>query len=207
MNLNTFFALILPLLMSTTKCFADNLGLFPKTYISVQESIYSGDKNISFSEGSPGYGLELTVLNEGRTLAPFFSSSISMINSRQSFLDSTTSVSAGFLYYGAEAEAGLIFFPISRRNKGFNAFLSGAGIVGYNFLSIDKNVSLTNIPHNDQSFSAGYSAGLGAEWIVSTDSSRKWTLFSKIEYKSASATLLKKTFSINRGCLSVGIGW
>lgn len=168
--------------------------------------MYSGDKNTSLGEGSPGYGVEITISNDGYFLIPFFSSSLSMINSKQSFLDSATPVTSNFTYYGAEADVGLLLFPLSRRTKGFNTFLSGAGIVGYNFIALSKSTVLTSIPHNDQSFSAGYSAGLGAEWILGEDK-KKWSLLAKVEYKSASSTLLKRTFDLNRVCLSLGMGW
>ncbi len=202
-----FHIFIISMLIFSGNCFADNLGLFPKTQLAVQQNLYTGDKNASLSESSPGYGLEGLVMEEGRHFSPFFAASIATITGKQSFLDSLTAVKASFVYYGAEADAGLLFFPISRRIKGINIYFSAAGLVGYNFIAIDKDTVLSTIPYNDQAFSAGYSAGIGAEWILSNSSTRKWTLAGKIEYKNSSATLLKRTFGFNRGCFSLGLAW
>ncbi len=186
--------------------FAQVPGSYPKTYLSAQENIYTGQNDFSFAGGSPGYGLKLTVLDEGQYFAPYFAADFSTINSSQNFLDSTTTVKANFVYYGSDADLGLFFFPIRRREKGFNVFVSGGGILGYNFISLNKNVTLNSIPYSDQAFSAGYTAGIGVELIFG-QVDRKWSLLAEVEYKSSTAKLLNSTFSLNNGCFSIGVGW
>jgi hypothetical protein len=186
---------------------ANNYGVYPRTRLSAHQSLYSGEKGKSFAETSVGYGAGVSVFLDGRHFIPFFGFNVGTMTGRQAFLDNSTEVTSSFTYYSASTEMGLQIFPIERRTKGFNVYFVGIGIVGYNFVALSKSVTLTSIPYSDQSFSAGYAAGIGTEWIMNNASPNKWALNAEVIFKKESATLFKQTFDLSSMVFSVGLGW
>lgn len=186
---------------------ANNYGIYPRTRLGARQSLYSGEKGKSFTEASVGYGAGVSVFLDGRHFIPFFGFNVGTMTGRQVFLDNSTEVTSSFTYYSAATEMGLQIFPIERRTKGFNVYFVGMGIVGYNFVALSKNVTLTSIPYSDQSFSAGYAAGIGTEWIMNNASPNKWALNAEVLFKKESATLFKQTFDLSSMVFSVGLGW
>lgn len=175
--------------------------------MSAHQNLYSGEKGKSFAETSAGYGAGISVFLDGRHFIPFFGFKVGTMTGRQVFLDNTTEVTTSFNFYSATTDIGLQIFPIERRTKGFNVYFTGIGIIGYNFVALSKSASLTSIPYSDQSFSAGYAAGIGSEWILSNASVSKWTLNAEVLFKKESATLFKQTFDLSSMVFSVGLGW
>lgn len=186
---------------------ASSFGLFPKTRIGARQALYSGEKGKSFAEASLGYGGNVTVFLNGSRLIPYFGFSFNTISGRQTFLDNTTEVSSSFNFYSAATELGFQVYPIERRTKGLNVYFSGVGVVGYNFIALSKSTTLSSIPYSDQAFSAGYVAGVGAEWILSNTSLNRWTMNVEVLYREENATLLKKTFDLSSLIFAVGFGW
>ncbi len=186
---------------------ANNIGKYPRTRLGIHQSLYSGEKGKSFTETSVGYGAGVSVFLDGRHFIPFFGFNVGTMSGRQIFLDGSTEVTSPFNYYSAAAEMGLKVFPIERKTKGFNVYFVGKGIAGYNFVALSKSVTLTSIPYSDQSFSSGYTAGIGSEWIMNNASPSKWTLNAEVHLKKESATLFKQTFDLSSMIFSVGLGW
>ncbi len=186
---------------------AGNYGVYPRTRLNVHQNLYSGEKGKSFAETSVGYGAGVSVFLDGRHFIPFFGFKVGTMTGRQVFLDGTTEVTASFSSYSAATEMGLQIFPIERRTKGFNVYFLGIGLVGYNFVALSKNATLSSIPYSDQSFSGGYAAGIGTEWILNNASPNKWALNAEVVFKKESATLFKQTFDLSSMVFSVGLGW
>lgn len=186
---------------------ANNYGLYPRTRLSAHQNLYSGDKGKSFAEASTGYGAGISVFLDGKHFIPFFGFKIGTMTGRQVFLDDSTEVTSSFNFYSATTDIGLQIFPIERRTKGFNVYFTGIGIIGYNFVALSKSTTLTNIPYSDQSFSGGYAAGIGSEWIMNNASPNKWALNAEVLFKKESATLFKRTFDLSSMVFSVGLGW
>ena len=187
--------------------FAQGNILFPKTRLQAHQTLYSGEKGQSFAEAGAGWGVGITSYSDGRRLAPFLGLHLTVMTGRQTFLDNETEVSASFNSYLASTEIGANFYPIERRTRGMNVYISGAGLVGYNFVSLSRGASLSSIPYSDQSFSGGYALGMGAEWILSTIGPTKWTMTTDFLFKKESAVLLKKQFDLSSIVFSVGFGW
>lgn len=201
------FLIICVLLFICSVSEASNYGVYPRTRLGIHQSLYSGEKGKSFTETSVGYGAGVSVFLDGRHFIPFFGFNIGTMAGRQAFLDNSTEVTTSFNYYSAATEMGLQIFPIERRTKGLNVYFVGIGVVGYNFVALSKSATLTSIPYSDQSFSAGYAAGIGTEWIMNNASPNKWALNAEVIFKKESATLFKQTFDLSSMVFSVGLGW
>lgn len=90
--------------------------------------------------------------------------------------------------------------------RGFNVYFSSGGVLGYNFVALGKEVDLQSIRYSDQSFSTGYMAGIGSEWILSSVSNNKWNLNAEVLYKSENATLLNTKYDLSCMIFSLGLG-
>lgn len=197
------------IILISSMCFVAraDIGSFPRTFVVVGQNIHTGDDNESFAEGGNGTKISLLVITQKKILVPFFSTSLNFMQSSQTFLDRTTEVTSRFNYYSAEANLGARFYPLVREKEGFNPFISGGALIGYNIIQLNKNTSLTSIPHSDQSFSGGYTAGMGAEWIVDKVGNYRTTLLFQAQYHASTATLLDRTFNLNHFSFGIGIGW
>ncbi|MBX3040542.1 MAG: hypothetical protein KF789_07550 [Bdellovibrionaceae bacterium] len=195
------------ILLSNVSTAKADYAMFPRTRLSGQQTYFSGDTGKSFGESGAGYGFGLTVLGDGSYLVPFAGFSATTLAGSQTFLDGTSKVTPKFSFYSASTQLGLQLYPIQRRKKGFNVYVSALGSVGYNYISLNKSVAFTNIPNSDQAFSLGYAAAAGGEWIVSDDGARRWGFFGEISLSKQSATLLKQQFDLSGLTMAVGIGW
>lgn len=202
-----FAYFVVSVLLSASPAQASLYGDFPRTRLSLHQNLYSGEKGKSFAEASTGVGAGVSVFLDGKYLIPFFGFKFNSMAGRQMFLDDRTEVSTTFTYYSAAADIGLHIFPIERRSQGLNVYLIGLGTVGYNLVALAKGTTLASIPHSDQSFSAGYGAGIGAEWILSNTSMSKWTIGAEVALKQESATLFKRRYDLSHLQISFGMGW
>lgn len=183
------------------------LSPYPRTRVSVNQYLFSGDKFKSFSESQSATGASMKVQSGSLHFAPVFGFNLLALNGRQSFYDGgTTAVTSSFNYYSASTDIGLQYFILERSKKGMNIFLSGSGILGYNFISLSKNTTLTTIPYSDKSFSYGYAAGIGAEFIFS-GANNKWSLYLDAQIREESTEILKQNFDLGGLMISLGLGW
>lgn len=201
-----FIFLFLIVLASAT-VEAQELSTYPRTRIHLHENLYSGEKGRSFAESGAGFGGAITVTRDGIYFVPFFSFGISTVSNRQVFLDGATQVTSAFTYYAANTDLGLQFFPIARRKSGFNLYVKGGGILGYNLLAINRAATLTTIPYSDQAFSFGYLAGVGTELVFKSMGPRKWSLTAEVLFREESATLMERQFDLSSLQIALGIGW
>nr|BFD59462.1 hypothetical protein CKG001_15690 [Bdellovibrio sp. CKG001] len=202
-----YFTLFCALFTASKDCEANQAGIFPSTRFSAYQSNYSGEPGKSFAETATGLGAGLTVFMDGKRLIPYFGFKVGSMAGTQTFLDGTTEVSSSFKYYNSSAEAGLQLFVIERKKRGFNAYFSAGGVLGYNFVALGKTVELENIQRSDQSFSVGYAAGIGTEWILTSANNNKWNFNTEVLYKGESTTLFKSKYDLSCMVFSIGLGW
>ncbi|WP_374001780.1 hypothetical protein [Bdellovibrio bacteriovorus] len=202
-----YFTLFCAFFAASKDCEANQSGLFPSTRFSAYQSIYSGEPGKSFAETATGLGAGITVFMDGKRLIPYFGFKVGSMTGTQTFLDGTAEVSSSFKYYNSTAEAGLQLFVIERKKRGFNVYFSGGGVLGYNFVALGKTVELQNIHRSDQSFSTGYAAGIGSEWILTSANNNKWNFNSEVLYKSEGATLFNSKYDLSCMVFSIGLGW
>lgn len=181
--------------------------LYPKTRLMIHQVMYSGEKGKSFAETGIGYGISLSVFADGNFLSPYFSIQGASLKNNQIFLDGPNEVKSSFIYYYGAAEPGIQYYVIPRRKTGANVYISGSGIIGYNYVALEKNLSLSHISNTDQSFSLGYATGIGTEYVFSSNPKSRWALIGQIQYRQEKAQLLKTNFDISSLNLSVGASW
>ena len=189
-------------------CYSQVISSYPRARISANQYLFSGDKYKSFSESQSATGASIKIQSGGAHFAPVFGFNLLALNGRQDFYDGSTNVVTSiFNYYSASTDIGLQYFILERSKKGMNIFLSGAGVLGYNLISLSKNTTLTTIPYNDKSFSYGYAAGIGAEFIFSTAPNYKWSLYLDVQMREESTQLLEQNFDLGGLMISLGLGW
>lgn len=169
--------------------------------------MYSGEKGKSFAEAATGFGAGVSVFSDGKHFVPLFGLKIGKVSGRQKFFDDTTEVATPFNFYSATTDLGFQIFPIERRTKGFNVYFVGMGVAGYNFIALADSATLTSIPYSDQSFSAGYAAGIGSEWILDVASLNNWAINFEVLFRNEKTTLLNDEFDLSCMMFSVGLGW
>jgi hypothetical protein len=175
--------------------------------MGVLSAAYSGEEGRSFAESSPALGFTLNVSSEAQHFSPFVGLKLITASGDQTFLDGTTELESKFIYYSASVELGVHLYPLERRSRGINVYVSGGASLGYNYLALGKKTEVTNIPKSDQVFSAGYVAGFGFEWILSQSGRDRWSLFGEAMAVTESTRLLEKTYKLDRMILAVGLGW
>ncbi len=207
MNYNLGLLFLIFVLVSSPKSFGQVVSPYPRTRVSVNQYLFSGDKYKSLAESQSALGASIKVQSAGSYFAPVFGFNLLGLNGRQDFYDGgTTAVTSPFNYYSASTDIGLQYFILERSKKGMNIFLSGSGILGYNFISLSKNTTLTTIPYSDKSFSYGYAAGIGAEFIFS-GANNKWSIYLDAQIREESTQILDQNFDLGGLMISLGLGW
>lgn len=209
LNRNYLYTLgIVFLLLAASAAHANSRNAsYPKTRMGVLSAAYSGEEGRSFAESSPAMGLTLNVSSEAKHFSPFVGLKLITVSGDQTFLDGTTEIESKFVYSSASVELGVHLYPLERRSRGINVYVSGGASLGYNYLALDKDTEVTDIPKSDQVFSAGYVAGFGFEWILSEAGRDRWSLFGEAMAVTESTTLLEKTYKLDRMILAVGLSW
>lgn len=202
-NSLTFIFLLVFCELSFAKVIKD----FPPAKFMGFISNFSGDEGNSFSKTKTSYGIGVSVQTDGKTLSPIMGVKVFQASGNQNFLDGSIKVNSNYMYYGASTELGVIFFPIERQKHGLNIYVSGGGVIGYNYAELQDELNLKNIPRSDQSFSAGYFAGVGSEWVFTASRTEKWSINSEVIFKKEKATLFKSAFYINSIAFCLGFGW
>lgn len=201
------FLFINLVLLNTSVGEAANFGIYPRTRLSLYQNMYSGEKEKSFAEAATGFGAGVSVFLDGKHFVPLSGLKISTVSGRQGFLDGTAKVTTSFNFYSVTTDLGLQIFPIERRTKGFNIYFVGMGVAGYNFIDLADSATLTSIPYSDQSFSAGYAAGIGSEWILNIAGQNHWAIYLEALFRNEQTTLLNKEFDLSNIMFSIGLGW
>lgn len=181
---------------------------FPNTRISIYQTLYSGLNAKSFSKIGKGFGAEISSMRDAESMPFYVKGRASYIGGEQIFLDNTTEVTSSFTYYQGVFEMGFVFFPITRKKSGFNVFFSGGGTFGYNYITLDKSLTLTNLQYSDQAVSTGYAGGLGCEIVINRQGGDNWSLSAELSYRSETAKFLKQDpFDLSGVSMIFGIGW
>ncbi|MFN9068738.1 MAG: hypothetical protein ACK5V3_16035 [Bdellovibrionales bacterium] len=181
---------------------------FPSTRLGAYQIFYSGEKKESFSESESGQGFELTTQKNGSWISPYAKVRLTVVNGDQDFDDGTTEFDSSFTYYQGSLEIGSYFYPIERKRTGFNLFLGVGGILSYNYINLSEDDSLTVISAKEQSFSFGYAASLGGEWILSSRDRNKWAVIGEIVSRNENSKFLKKSnFSFNGFIVGLSLGF
>ncbi len=180
----------------------------PTFNLKIHQHTYTGEKNKSFADTGTGYGVSLEKLFRYDILVPYFGISMGTHSGKQSFLDDKTEKKAYYLFQYGAAEVGAYLFPAGRQVKGMSFYVKGAGLFGYNALSIDSNIKFTKLTNSEQNYSGGYKGAVGLEWIFNRKSKYgKWSFYGEVGFKKEQTVLAKQNFSLDTLTYSLGLGW
>ncbi len=184
-------------------------GEFQSTKVGFIQQNYTGVDKQSFSNGSPGYGIELSIDQGGQFLRYFFKTRIMNSIGAQNFIKNGTTYFSKYDYTSIEPEIGLAFFPVSRNDKGVNIYVWGVGNVSYHNLSLNTPLLSLGVNSKVQEFGTGYGSGLGFELIAySTRGGKKILIYSEVGFRDARAPLAGLgAFEVSGMTFSLGFGF
>ncbi len=189
-----------------------NRGGFKSTKIGATLSNYAGSINTSFAEGSPGYGVEVSVDNGSGYFRYFFRGRFNQSIGRQNFIKGTTVYNSEYEFFSVEPEIGLALYPVQRQEKGMNLYLWGSGSVSYNYLNLKDVPTTVSVDPKGQALGYGFGGGVGLELLLgggsSKGGSRHYLIYTEIGFRQATAQLAgQREFDISGMNASVGVGF
>ena len=199
------------LILSQTSVFAlSRKGEFQSTKVGFVQQNYTGASKQSFADGSPSYGIELSIDTGGQHLRYFFKTRVTNAIGTQSFIKSGVTYTTKYEYTSIEPELGIAFFPVARKEKALNLYFWAVGGGSYNNLSLDTvPVTVSGVKTKSQEFGTGYGAGLGFEFIVYTSrGGNKFLVYSEVGFRDYRAPLAGlKAFEVSGMTISAGFGF
>lgn len=200
---------ILYFLLSVCSSAQEGFSPFPRTQVAAESAQYSGEVNKSFGESSPGVGASITISTAAERLAFYLRGRGNFLSGSQTFLDGTQSITAKYQLTAIETEVGLQLFPLARKRKGLNLYLRGGGDVDYYSVTLEKGVTLTQLPRRDQGVGYGYTIGIGSELLFSAaGAATKFGFFIEVNLRTSSVSILKQnSFNTSAFIYSAGLCW
>lgn len=180
--------------------YATKLGYIQKNF--------TGQDKLSFSDGSPSYGLELKIQRGGKYLKYFLKTIISKSIGSQNFIKSGTTYFSKYEYSSVETELGVMFFPVGVNDNGASVYLWGAGGLSYGNLFIKSIPTTIDVNAKAQESGFGYSGGLGVELYILNRGKNGITVYCDIglsDYRIPLAGL--KNFEVSGITFSLGLGF
>lgn len=209
MKLFWFFSLLF--LTCISEAASGKRGGFDSTKIGLTQQIYTGPSKSSFADGSPAYGLELSVDSGTEYFRYFFKTRFNTSSGSQNFLKNTTTYFTKYDYMSFEAELGGAFYPIARQDKGLNIYLWGVGSISYNYLVLKNVPSTVNVDSKSQEFGTGYGGGLGFEYVIGRGKGRsvgRYSIYSELGFRNTYASLAEqKDFQVSGMTIALGVGF
>ena len=201
--------LVILLLQSSTVFALSRKGQFQSTKLGATQQNYTGNDHASFANGSPAYGVELSIDTGGNHLRYFFKARINHSFGSQNFTKGSTTFFSKYDYTAIEPELGVALYPVARDEKGLNIYVWGVASISYNYLSINTVPSTVAIESKGQEFGTGYGAGIGFEYILAAlRTGQKIMVYSEVGFRDASAALAGlEVFEVSGMTVSLGLGF
>lgn len=197
------------LMMSHSAFALSRKGAFQSTKVGVSQQNYTGSSKVSFAEGSPAYGIEVSTDTGGSHLRYFFKTRFNHSNGSQNFYKSGTTYFSKYDYSSIEPEVGVALYPVEREERGLNIYVWGVGNISYNYLSISSVPTTVNVEPKGQEFGSGYGAGIGFEFILYVPrGGAKILAYSEVGFRDSTAALAgANNFQVGGMTVSFGIGF
>ncbi|MBC7465516.1 MAG: hypothetical protein H7256_05945 [Bdellovibrio sp.] len=179
------------------------------TKIGFVQQNYAGTLNQSFSDGSPGYGIEISVDRGNTFLRYFLKGRVMHSEGTQNFLAGSTPFKSFYKYTAFAPELGISLYPVTRRDKGLNLYVWAVGTISYNFLELDPVPTGSNIRTRDQAAGYGYGGGLGFEFMLGgARSQSRSMIYGEVAFRDERAQLLQtNSFEVAGITFSLGFGF
>lgn len=172
-------------------------------------AVFGGDRYKAITNNSVGYGAEVSILKGTWRFGNIVGKIRGLyISGQEDFLDGATTVTdASYTLFATEPALGVHLNIVPYYFPGIRVYLSGLGILSYDHLRIDKNVSLTTINNSDTHIGTGYEVGAGIEWNFKREKNY-FTLYGEIQYRQVTTKLAgQDSFQLTGLQMAGGIGW
>lgn len=182
---------------------------WPRPVVALRYNTFTGENGHSFNDKtSVGGGLNLVFDNYSTRFQPFIGAYYGVIDSKQDFYDDNTLVNSSFFLQSLNLEPGINVY-IMGRAPGYNIYLTAAGIVGSQSLTLSKTITFQRLPRSDTGYSYGGRLGLGAEWMRGQTFSTKsrWALSTELSYRKESTVLINQDFTMDGLTMALGLSW
>lgn len=185
-------------------------GEFKAKKLGVTMQNYTGPAYTSFSDGSSGYGGEISTDAGGKHLRYFFRARFNRAQGRQDFKKSSTIYNSRYDFMSFEPELGISLYPVARNERGLNIYLWGSGHLSYNYLELMNIPStVTGVDPKSQDFGSGYGGGVGLEFVIGgSKTAGKFMLYGELGFRENFAPLAgANSFEISGMTASLGFGF
>ena len=184
-------------------------GLFRSTKVGFTTTNYAGPAKNSFAEGSPSYGLELSIDGGNSYTRYFYRARVNESIGGQNFIKNGTTYFSNYEFYSVEPEIGGALYPVQRQEHGLNIYLWVVGNLSYNFLNLKSVPSTVNVDPKSQALGYGAGGGIGFELIfASTKGGNKLMVYSEVGFRDGTAGLAgQNSFEVSGLTASVGFGF
>lgn len=186
-----------------------NRGGFKSTKLGLTLSNYAGAINTSFAEGSPGYGIEVSVDSGSGYFRYFFKGRLNQSIGRQDFIKGTTVYNTEYEFISVEPEIGIALYPVQRQERGMNIYLWGTGNLSYNYLDLKTVPTTVSVDPKGQALGYGFGGGVGLELILgSSKGGSRYLVYTEVGFRQATAQLAgQREFDISGLNAAIGVGF
>lgn len=200
-----FFALVI-----APNAFAQRTrGAFRSTKIAGTITSYTGPAKSSFSEGSPGHGVEFSVDSGSGHFRYYYRARLNQSLGSQNFIRSGTTFFTDYDYYSIEPEIGFAIYPVQRGERGLNIYLWGSGNLSYNYLDLRTVPTGVKVDPKSQALGYGFGGGIGFEFIMrTTKDGKRLMIYSEAGFRQGEVPLAGQTaFQVGGLTAAVGFGF
>jgi hypothetical protein len=204
------FIVFLCALANSPKVFSQmHRGVFQSTKVGATLISYTGPANSSFSEGSPGHGVEFSIDSGSGFLRYYYRARINQSLGSQRFVKNGSTFFTDYDYYSIEPEIGVDVYPVHRNERGLNIYLWGSGNLSYNYLDLKTVPSTIKVDPKSQALGYGFGGGIGFELImVTTKNGRRIMVYSEMGFREGIAPIAGQTaFEVSGLTASLGFGF
>jgi hypothetical protein len=196
--------------LSSLQVFAQiHRGVFQSTKVGATLTSYTGPANTSFSEGSPGHGMEFSIDSGSGFLRYYYRARVNASLGSQNFIKSGTKFFTDYDFYSIEPEIGVDVYPVHRNERGLNIYLWGSGNLSYNYLDLKTVPSTVKVDPKSQSLGYGFGGGIGFELIMhTTKSGKRIMIYSELGFREGIVPLAgQSAFEVSGLTASLGFGF
>ncbi len=180
-----------------------------KTRLGFVYAVFGGDKYKAITNKSTAFGGEVSILKGASRFGNFVGKIRGLfISGKEDFMDgSTAHTDVNYTLFATEPCIGLHLNLMPYYSPGIRAYLLGLGIMSYDHIRLDKDVTFTTINNSDTQIGFGYELGAGLEWNFKTEKST-WALWGEIQYRQVTTKLIgQEKFQLTGLQMVGGISW
>ncbi len=180
-----------------------------RTRLGFVYGVFGGDKYKAITNKSTALGGEVSILKGTWRFANLVGKIRGLyISGKEDFMDgSTAHTDVSYTLFATEPCIGIHLNIMPYYPPGIRAYLLGLGIMSYDHIRLDKDITFTTINNSDTHIGYGFELGAGLEWNIKREKSM-WSMWGEIQYRDVTTNLLgQEKFKLTGLQMVGGIGW